>query len=874
MVGHVKTAGPQARRASAGLTALLLVFQVFWALILLATSTVSAFATTVTFTTTATSGSYTVPAGVSRITIIARGADGGLATGASNGPGQGATVTTVINVTPGDVVRFVIGAAGANGDLESGGGGGTGVFVNGVLAMVAGGGGGEDNTGNGDGGQAGTGGSSGGSFAGTAGTGGNGGGGGGDVALGDGGGGGGGILSAGGNVNSAGPSLTTGGAQADTVLGDGLSVSPGGTSNQTTDPAAGDGLGTAGGTGFGGGGAGSHRESGAGGGYSGGGGGGSGGKPGGGGSFRSTAIAGYVSGSTTAGTTGGGTAANGFVSITYVDPVVRVQKITMGGVAGPFTFTRTNLVSSPAGITTTTAGVAAPVSPSAITVSTVGTAVTLTEIVVAGYSLTSASCTDANSAITGNVGAIGTLSGTTLTIPAANVKSNADFTCVFTNSRLPTVTLTKVSNIGVGPFVFNGDNGFGAAQTITTVTSGVGVAGATRTLAAASAATTITETIPSGYVLDSATCTGMGAGGTATPNLATGALVLNAAATAVGVNIACTFTNTRFLSVTLTKISNGGVGTFSFNGTNGFGSETITTVTPGTGVAGATRPLSAASTVTVITETIPAGYILTAASCTGIGSGTATADLAAGTITLDAAATAAGSSIACTFTDSTVPLSLSKTADVANVSTVGSPIVYTIVVTNTGATQPITDITLTDTLGTPVCPTSGNATIVSLAAGTSEACTFTYFATQTDFDGNGGGDGDIDNAVTVAGTVAGQPTTAIGATSVGLILNPQLTIVKIADTAGPIAVNDVITYTYTVTNTGNLTISSVNIADVHNGYGVLPVPGGETLTSDLAPLGDSTDAASDGNWDTLAPGDEVTFTATYTVTQSDVDLLQ
>jgi uncharacterized repeat protein (TIGR01451 family) len=437
---------------------------------------------------------------------------------------------------------------------------------------------------------------------------------------------------------------------------------------------------------------------------------------------------------------------------------------------------------------------------------------------------------------------------------------------------LPTVTLTKISNGEVGGFTFTGTNGW-ASQTITTVTSGVGVAGAPQTLAAASTTTTITETIPAGYVLASVTCSGLG-GGTATPNLATGDVVLDAAATAPANDVACTFTNTRLPTVTLTKISNGGVGPFVFNGDNGFGPDTITTVTPGTGVAGATRTLLAASTVTVITETIPAGYILTGAVCSGIGSGTATANLAAGTITLDAAATAAANDVGCTFTNSTVPLSVSKTADVANVSTVGSPIVYTIMVINTGASLPITGITLTDTLGTPVCPTSGNATIASLAAGTSEACTFTYFATQTDFDGNGGGDGDIDNSVTVAGTVAGQPTTAIGATSVGLILNPQLTIVKIADTAGPIAVNDVITYTYTVTNTGNLTISSVNIADVHNGYGVLPVPGGETLTSDLAPLGDSTDAASDGNWDTLAPGDEVTFTATYTVTQTDVDLLQ
>ena len=167
-----------------------------------------------------------------------------------------------------------------------------------------------------------------------------------------------------------------------------------------------------------------------------------------------------------------------------------------------------------------------------------------------------------------------------LVLNAAATAAGSNIACTFTNTRLPTITLTKISNGAVGGFTFNGDNGFGAAQTITTVTSGVGVAGATRTLAAASTITTITETIPAGYVLASATCSGMGGGGTATPNLATGALVLNAAATAAGSNIACTFTNTRLPTITLTKISNGAVGGFTFNGDNGFGAaQTITTVT-------------------------------------------------------------------------------------------------------------------------------------------------------------------------------------------------------------------------------------------------------------------------------------------------------
>jgi Ice-binding-like/IPTL-CTERM motif len=108
----------------------------------------------------------------------------------------------------------------------------------------------------------------------------------------------------------------------------------------------------------------------------------------------------------------------------------------------------------------------------------------------------------------------------------------------------PTVTVTKVSNGGVGAFSFTGTNGF-APQTITTVTSGVAVSGATQTLTAVGVSTTITESAPpAAFTLASITCSGLGAGGTATPVIATGTVTLDAAATAAGAAIACTFTNT------------------------------------------------------------------------------------------------------------------------------------------------------------------------------------------------------------------------------------------------------------------------------------------------------------------------------------------
>ena len=51
-------------------------------------------------------------------------------------------------------------------------------------------------------------------------------------------------------------------------------------------------------------------------------------------------------------------------------------------------------------------------------------------------------------------------------------------------------------------------------------------------------------------------------------------------------------------------------------------------------------------------------------------------------------------------------------------------------------------------------------------------------------------------------------------------------------------------------------------------------PNNETLTTDVAPVGDSTDATDDiGIWSLLGVGDTVTFTATYVVTQHDVDFL-
>ncbi|RZI68156.1 MAG: hypothetical protein EOP13_26485, partial [Pseudomonas sp.] len=102
---------------------------------------------------------------------------------------------------------------------------------------------------------------------------------------------------------------------------------------------------------------------------------------------------------------------------------------------GAFNFAQTNLASTPGAITTTAVNVPAPATPTAIAVSTLGTAVTLTETPVSGFALTGASCIDANSATTGNINPVGTLSGNVLSISASAVRAGAALTCSFTNTK-------------------------------------------------------------------------------------------------------------------------------------------------------------------------------------------------------------------------------------------------------------------------------------------------------------------------------------------------------------------------------------------------------------------------------------------------------
>lgn len=284
-----------------------------------------ALETTQLFPYTGSPATFTVPANVNSVRVIAVGADGGERTPANFAGGAGALVEGTFPVTPGQVFTVIAGQSppGAN-DFEAGGGGASGAYLNGNLIAIAGGGGGDDNTGNGAGGTATPNASNGGSPAGNTctagGLGGTGGAGGqfGEIPppanceTGEGGAGGGGLNSAGSSsaVLTGTRSGPRGGAACSILGAAGGAGGFGGASGG----AQGDGIGAAGGFGICGGGGADNRESGGGGGYSGGGGGPEGSFPGGGGSFLESSATSTV---LTAGANGGGSARNGSVRLCY-----------------------------------------------------------------------------------------------------------------------------------------------------------------------------------------------------------------------------------------------------------------------------------------------------------------------------------------------------------------------------------------------------------------------------------------------------------------------------------------------------------------------------------------------------------------------------
>ncbi len=211
------------------------------------------------------------------------------------------------------------------------------------------------------------------------------------------------------------------------------------------------------------------------------------------------------------------------------------------------------------------------------------------------------------------------------------------------------------------------------------------------------------------------------------------------------------------------------------------------------------------------------------------------------TLTKDYSDVAPGStnpfrSISCTFQTNvtyTTGMQVTKTPSAA-FAAVGQSVIYTYTVQNTG-TIGINSLTLSDDkLGTltPAAKT--------ILPGASTTATATYIIKESDLPGP------LTNTVTVSGVEdrTNKPVSAKANATVALTYNAALNLTKVPSSATA-KVGDTVTYKFTVTNTGNVTIKGLNLTDDKLG----------TIKTDKTEL---------------APGAVATASATHVVLESDL----
>ncbi|MFE4519694.1 hypothetical protein ACFRMQ_36595, partial [Kitasatospora sp. NPDC056783] len=170
--------------------------------------------------------------------------------------------------------------------------------------------------------------------------------------------------------------------------------------------------------------------------------------------------------------------------------------------------------------------------------------------------------------------------------------------------------------------------------------------------------------------------------------------------------------------------------------------------------------------------------------------------------------------------------------------TVGTPIPYDFVVTNSG-NVPITNLAVNDPKVGPIsCPVS------TLAPGETVTCTATYLVTAADADA-----GHVANTAQATGTTDEGPVTSPPSSEdVPVVAPPGLEVTKHVDAPEPFHVGEVVPYTYVVTNTGGTEITDLMLTDDR-------VTGITCDTTILAPRG--------------SPGDLTKCHGTYIVTPED-----
>lgn len=155
---------------------------------------------------------------------------------------------------------------------------------------------------------------------------------------------------------------------------------------------------------------------------------------------------------------------------------------------------------------------------------------------------------------------------------------------------------------------------------------------------------------------------------------------------------------------------------------------------------------------------------------------------------------------------------------------------------------------MTDTVAAPGAPVSVACPQSALAPGESTTCTASVLPTQADVNS-----GSIrDTAVAGGSTPQGAPVASNeSSATVTAASEPAISLVKSADPATVTAVGDVLTYTFIVTNEGNVTLTGVTVADVPS-----PPAGPVVVTCPQT---------------TLDAGQSTSCTGSYSATQDDLD---
>jgi len=153
-------------------------------------------------------------------------------------------------------------------------------------------------------------------------------------------------------------------------------------------------------------------------------------------------------------------------------------------------------------------------------------------------------------------------------------------------------------------------------------------------------------------------------------------------------------------------------------------------------------------------------------------------------------------------------ISLVKAASPTTFNAPGQTIRYRFAVTNTGNVT-LTRVGIRDTRLPGLSPISCRSK--TLAPRAHETCTATYVTTQANVDA-----GTVRNTATAHGDPPGSMTPVVSAPSTTMtraVQSPGITLVKTASPTTFSGPGQTITYSFAVTNTGNVTLSSVGVTD-------------------------------------------------------------